>query len=903
MNSRIYLFVFAAALLIALSAYAQDEMMVTGPQAKFAAGKTQFSRDLMHRVPSREPSTCLALTGVCDTLLFENFDSGAPGWTFVDLWSETFWHTSNTGSYSGHSYWCGDEQLGGYDDHWQQTLTSPPVSLSGTTSPVLTFMQHFRIEDCDGNYFGFDGFDAMTVRISTDGENFSVITPAAGMPYQAQNALGFYMRFGKGIPGWFGNSNGWISSDFNLDSYAGQTVWIQFLFSSDWGYSSEDDPSLFGWRLDDIRIMDGSTTVFEDNAGDTGPAVFVPGGAGGHNLWHITQSASVSPPNSAGCFDEESGNYMDGINSALISPPIALIDLPEETRRLLIDFRIQGALDHSGYDLYLPNDFISIEVRPFHDGQWDYWIAYQGWDFVPDFFYGFEEFYHFDLDIFDFMYADSLQMRLQMMARADEEVMTPARIFVDDFSVTARSGYGGPVFGAFYDRISVAPLLQRPAIADSFLSTLPQCPIVEDNSIVTFVFSGNVTKMNIPGINFSWDTSNCPMRRIIGTDFWFYQTHMLPDARQEYKFLINGVAWINDPRNPDIVPYEFNNSQIRMPEYVPPQENEFNPNIPHGQLHDTLFASTIMNNYRTIRVYVPPGYESGLYERYPVILFHDGQAFVNDGGANNVIDNLIAEHRIRPVIAVFVPPLQREREYAFDLTADFETFIVEEVMPMIDTKYRTILEPEYRAMAGSSYGGLISTQICYHHPENFGLCAPFSPSYFPKEMEVYNELVNGPKKDLRFYLDWGMYELSIMYCSYLLRDNLRYLGYDVLFNEWPDNHGMGNWRAHLDNMLEYFFPPSTYIHNEVQSDPFKLEVYPNPSRAHVAVNFFIPRKMNVTLAVYDLNGSRLWRSEYKDETAGERHELLDFSWLSPGPYLIEISAGGQSSVSRMILLR
>ena|SRR3990172_631075 len=92
----------------------------------------------------QQPSSRTSVVSTQDIVYSENFDAGAPAWTFQDLWSESFWHVSATGAYSGNSYWCGIEELGGYDDKWLQTLTSPAIDLSEAISPTLTFMEKQR---------------------------------------------------------------------------------------------------------------------------------------------------------------------------------------------------------------------------------------------------------------------------------------------------------------------------------------------------------------------------------------------------------------------------------------------------------------------------------------------------------------------------------------------------------------------------------------------------------------------------------------------------------------------------------------------------------------------------------------------------------------------------------------
>jgi enterochelin esterase family protein len=239
------------------------------------------------------------------------------------------------------------------------------------------------------------------------------------------------------------------------------------------------------------------------------------------------------------------------------------------------------------------------------------------------------------------------------------------------------------------------------------------------------------------------------MTRISGTNLWFAQSVYETDARLEYLFLINNVNYIKDPLNPHQADYGGGNSFIELPDYVPPPEIAYLPDIPHGTFSDTSFHSTILNNSRTMRVYLPPSYITDVNDSFPVVLFHDGLDLFDCSSANNILDYLIAHKLIQPVIAVFVQPQDRENEYAFDLTSQFESFIITELMPVIDAKYRIVINPASRAMIGYSFGGLISTQICSNHPESFGLCGAFSPSYWPKGDEVLRNFANSPKKKIK----------------------------------------------------------------------------------------------------------------------------------------------------------
>jgi len=390
-----------------------------------------------------------------ETVYSENFDAGAPGWKFQDGWSEAFWHTSTTGAFAGKSYWCGIEELGGYDDNWQQTLTSPPINLAGTTAPLLFFEHHFNIEPEGGGYpAGFDAWDAVTVRISSDGANFKVLSSST---YNANSAYGFNERFGAGVPGWTGNSGGWLTELFDLSSFTGQTVWLQFLLGSDEGLSHKNDSTLFGWRIDDIRIIDGAATIFADDASDTGPAKFIAGGPGGPNPWHFTNTAAASAPNSVGCFEVASGNYLPGMKAGLVSPPIAIDALPPNTQELLADFQLKGRLDPTPYPQLFAGvsiDVLGILARFYREGRWSYWNFLTFTLTLPGSFIGFNEAFPEDrIDVSGLIgIADSVQLQIALLTRPDSAVVAPANLFVDDFSLTAitptsvkeRSGSGIP---------------------------------------------------------------------------------------------------------------------------------------------------------------------------------------------------------------------------------------------------------------------------------------------------------------------------------------------------------------------------------------------------------------------------------------------------------------------------
>ena len=471
----------------------------------------------------------------------------------------------------------------------------------------------------------------------------------------------------------------------------------------------------------------------------------------------------------------------------------------------------------------------------------------------------------------------------------------------------------GPHFQSFLDRILPAPYLERQAIADSFVAFIAandSFPFIEENSIAYYIYTGTANSITVPGDANIWDGTLFPMTQIDGTDFWYRGQVFEPDARLDYQFVLNGSDWILDPRNPHQCVGGYGpNSELAMPDYLYPPEIKYNAGIPHGTFHDTVFYSIKLSNSRTIRVYTPPSYNPSSSMRYPLILFHDGIEWTTLGYAKNILDNLINENRIDPIVAVFVPPVDRSNEYAFNQRFLFEDFIVEELMPYIRNKYKVRLDAAGNAMTGFSFGGLISTQICYNNPEVFGLCGPMSPAYWPNDHAVYLSVLNGTKKDLKFYVDWGSYELDLATDGRVLVQNLVSKGYeDVVWNEWHEGHSWGNWYAHLDNVLMHF--DMVVGVKDEESPPYKfalLQNYPNPFNPSTVISYQLPIGGDVTLKIYDILGSEIATLVDEYKPAGKYEVEFQSSvgnhQLASGIYFYQLKAGEYLETKKMILLR
>jgi enterochelin esterase-like enzyme len=465
-------------------------------------------------------------------------------------------------------------------------------------------------------------------------------------------------------------------------------------------------------------------------------------------------------------------------------------------------------------------------------------------------------------------------------------------------------------FQDFLNRVNAAPDSLKAAIVDSFVYAVPSFPYIEDDTLVHFLFMGNATSITVPGDANIWNAQSFPMTKVQGTDLWYYTKVFEPDARLDYKFVLNGNSWILDPLNPNEVLGGFGpNSELRMPACQPAPEIEFYPNIPHGSFKDTTFHSINLGNSRTVRIYLPPEYDMTT-DNFPMILFHDGLDYVNLANAKNVLDYLTYHEKIRPLIGVFVPPVNRTEEYAGSLKQDFSSFIIDELLPWIDQRFRTKSGPRNRATLGASNGGNIALWLGLNHPDVFGKIAAQSSNV---EDSISSGFQYGPKLDLELYLDLGTYDIPVVIpLVHNLRDILGARRYSFRYEEYHEGHSWGNWRAHIDNALQMFFPGNALWINEKEPMPrtFVLhQNYPNPFNASTVISYEMKELQRVRIDIYDVQGRLVAALLDKMESPGR----YDISWngksasgkaMPSGIYYCRLQNDQhQSSAIKLLLLR
>lgn len=182
---------------------------------------------------------------------------------------------------------------------------------------------------------------------------------------------------------------------------------------------------------------------------------------------------------------------------------------------------------------------------------------------------------------------------------------------------------------------------------------------------------------------------------------------------------------------------------------IPAHDQDFYAvkDVPHGQVVQVLFPSPSTNSTRRAFVYLPPTYDGK--KKFPVLYLQHGwgedeTAWSRQGHANLLMDNLIAEGKCEPFIIVMTYGMTNEAKFgtigSFKVD-NFQKVLVDELVPYIDSHFKTKANKDNRAMAGLSMGGMETKAITLARPEVFGYYGLLSGgTYAPADIKDKNQV-------------------------------------------------------------------------------------------------------------------------------------------------------------------
>lgn len=435
------------------------------------------------------------------------------------------------------------------------------------------------------------------------------------------------------------------------------------------------------------------------------------------------------------------------------------------------------------------------------------------------------------------------------------------------------------------------------------------------------LYRGGASTVAVNGDHNRWGNGASGALQRAGASTAWYKVYQFPDeARIDYKLVVNGT-WILDPNNPHQQWSGFGpNSELRMPSWVYPEETIRDPAVPTGSFtSNQVLQSTNLGYPVAYRVYTPSGYD-GMSE-VPVLYITDGHEYSDDrlGSTRIVLDNLIDDGRAAPMIAVFIDPRQvgnpgtnlRQEQYVQN--PDFARFVAEELVPAIDTAYRTDPTPDGRAILGTSLGGLFSAYLGLQHPDVFQKLGIHSPAFWVSESpdwwtgpSIYTLMDQAPDGAYRVYMSTGTIN-DTEDGARRMRDVFTAGSHDLTYKEVPEGHSWGNWRALIDDVLITLLPgpnaSSTAPDGSLDSG-LRLDGWPNPSGGDAGLRFTLDRTTSVTLVCYDLLGRECARPVAGEVLAAGVHErTLKADQLAAGRYLCRLQTPDGSATRLLTLSR
>jgi len=288
-----------------------------------------------------------------------------------------------------------------------------------------------------------------------------------------------------------------------------------------------------------------------------------------------------------------------------------------------------------------------------------------------------------------------------------------------------------------------------------------QYPRIEADSRVTFRFNApNAQKVQVSIVNVPFDMVKGP------DGLWTYTSEPQDKGYHNYWMIVDG-AIVVDPANNAFIGYSHMCNGFEIPD---PNGGFYElKDVPHGNVLIKNYYSKVAKSWRHIFVYTPPDYEKNIKNRYPVLYLQHGggedeRVWIEMGRTNLILDNLIAEGKIKPFIVVMetsavgpqfpmgprpaapapgaaAPGAQQPAapapgapgagaqaagarpRFSFDTYADL---MINDMIPWVDKNFRTLPDQAHRAMSGLSMGAMCTRSVTLAHLDMFAYIGLFS---------------------------------------------------------------------------------------------------------------------------------------------------------------------------------
>jgi enterochelin esterase family protein len=392
--------------------------------------------------------------------------------------------------------------------------------------------------------------------------------------------------------------------------------------------------------------------------------------------------------------------------------------------------------------------------------------------------------------------------------------------------VFARWGFAQPAPSAAPARAAAAPS--------------PVSPEILPDKRVTFRLAApKAAEVTLAG---DWEGGSGVAMQKDASGVWSVTVGPLKPELWSYTFSVDGVRAL-DPGNPD---NKRDGRRIENILLIPGPESslyEHRTDVPHGNVTQAWYPSPTLKMTRRLYIYTPPGYEASS-ARYPVLYLHHGgggdeDAWTSLGRAPQILDNLIAQGKAKPMIVVM--PNMNANQYVAQGSAlastaapaaprtasaanapaartpgtgswqldpypgSYAESIAKDIIPYIEKNYRTDAKPEGRAVVGLSMGGGPVVSVSNNNPAMFGYIGIFSsrPAADESMAKAYAALKAAGAVKL-YWVSAGTTDFANAGAK-AIYELVKKTGFNSKFMETPGGHAWAVWRIHISELAPLLF--------------------------------------------------------------------------------------------------